>query len=77
LDGVADATMSVIGVDGEGWKEVELNVPGDSVGTFRLFVTAPSSSLNDKRMDLKMSVTNLATGKTESHTNIFAGPEQQ
>jgi len=77
LDGVQDATMTVIGVDGEGMKEVKLNVTGDSVGTFHLFVTAPSSSLNDKRMDLKMTVTNLDTGRTVSHTNIFAGPDLQ
>ncbi len=77
LDGLDTATMSVIGVDGDGLKAVELEVPSDSVGTFRVFVTAPRASLKGKKTDLTLVVRNLDTGKVVRHENLFAGPDQE
>ncbi len=77
LEGLEPATMAVIGVDGEDLKAVELTVPADSVGTFRIFVTAPRASLKDKKTDLTLAVANLDTGKVVRHENFFAGPDQE
>jgi cytochrome c oxidase accessory protein FixG len=76
LEGLPEATMAVIGIDGEGQKEVELPVSPDSVGTFRLFVTAPRSALSSKAVPLTLKVTDTSTGRVMTHDNIFAGPDQ-
>jgi cytochrome c oxidase accessory protein FixG len=75
LEGVPNATMSVIGVDGDALAEVDLSVAADSVGTFRLFVTAPRTSLPGAKADLTMVVTDLNSGTSVRHRNLFAGPE--
>jgi len=75
-EGLKDATLSVIGIDGEGKNEVELPVSPDSVGTFRLFITAPKDSVPSKAVPLTVKVVDLDTGRSMSHENLFAGPEQ-
>jgi cytochrome c oxidase accessory protein FixG len=75
LDGVANATMAVIGIDGDGLKTVDLAVPADDVGTFHLFVTAPKASLSRGKADLTMILSDLDTGAVVRHRNLFAGPE--
>jgi cytochrome c oxidase accessory protein FixG len=71
-----NATLAVIGVDGESLKTVDLTVPRDSVGTFMMFVTAPKASLHGKKAELEVLVTDLATGKVVERDNFFAGPER-
>ena len=73
---LADATMAIIGLDGDHLKTVDLTVSGDSVGTFRLFVTAPRSSIGGRKTDLDFAVTNTDTGKVVHRENLFAGPDQ-
>ena len=76
VEGLNKATMSVIGVDGDQMETVDLPVDGDSVGTFRMFVTAPNASLSGKKADLTFALTNLDTGKVVRRDNLFAGPER-
>ena len=76
LSGVEGATMTLIGVDGEDHKEVKLTTPGDDVSTYRMFVTAPKSSITGKSASLTLTLTNTDTGRVVRHDNIFAGPEQ-
>jgi cytochrome c oxidase accessory protein FixG len=75
VSGVANATVTVIGGEGEDLPAVDLSVPADSVGTFRLFVTAPRSSLASAKTDLIMTVSDLDNKTTERHKNLFAGPD--
>ncbi len=75
LEGLANAGITVIGIDGEGLSAVELGVPPDSVGTYRVFITAPRASLHGKKGDLTVVMTNLSTGKVVRHESFFAGPE--
>jgi len=77
VEGVRDATLNVIGIDGEGLKEVELPVSPDSVGTFHVFVTAPRASLDGKAVPMTVSVADEDNGKVETHRNLFAGPDAE
>jgi cytochrome c oxidase accessory protein FixG len=77
VEGVPAATLSVIGIDGEGKSAVELPVSPDSVGTFHMFVTAPRQAVTSKAMPLTLSVTDEDTGKVMTHQNLFAGPDQE
>ncbi len=76
MAGVPGATLSVIGQDKEGLTDVVLPVEPDSVGTFRIYVTAPKSVMTSKAMPLTLTLTDLDNGKVRSHENLFAGPEQ-
>lgn len=77
LEGVDGATMSVIGQDGDGLTSVDLPVGPDDVGTYHLFVTAPKASISGRKSDLTLVLTNLDSGRTIHHQNIFAGPGQE
>ena len=77
LDGLDAATMSVIGVDGDALKAVDLSVSPDSVGTFHLFVTAPRDAVKNRKTDMTLVLTNRDTGNVVRHQNLFAGPDQE
>jgi cytochrome c oxidase accessory protein FixG len=77
LEDLPEATMSVIGTDGEGLTSVDLHTPPDEVGTFRLFVTVPKSALKSKKVDLTLVLTDLDSGRIVRHRNLFAGPDQE
>jgi cytochrome c oxidase accessory protein FixG len=77
VGGLPGATMTVIGIDGEALSTIDLTTGPDEVGTFRLFVTAPKASLKGKRVDLELILTNLDTGRTIRHPNLFVGPDQE
>ncbi|OIQ94604.1 Ubp3 associated protein Bre5 [mine drainage metagenome] len=74
LEGLPQATMSVIGQDTAAATSVTLPVPPDSVGTFHMFITVPGNQLTGPSMPVTMKVTDEDTGKVVSHNNIFAGP---
>jgi cytochrome c oxidase accessory protein FixG len=75
LEGLPEATMSVIGIDGDALTSVDLTTSADEVGTFRLFVTAPKTSLKSNKVDLSLVLTNLDSGRIVRHRNLFAGPD--
>ena len=77
VDGVADATLNVIGLDGDGLKQIELPVPPDSVGSFRVFVTAPKSAVAGSSVPMTVSVIDQDNGTVQTHRNLFAGPGQE
>ncbi|HXP96825.1 MAG TPA: cytochrome c oxidase accessory protein CcoG [Telmatospirillum sp.] len=75
LEGVPDATMTIIGASGEGLSSVDLTTAPDEVGTFRLFITAPKTSLKSNKSDLTLVLTDLDSGRIVRHRNLFAGPD--
>jgi len=74
IEGLPNATLSVIGMEGEGKTQMDLPVDPDSVGTFHLFITVPKDSVPGKSLPLTVSVKDTDTGRVMSHQNLFAGP---
>lgn len=74
IDGVPGATLRVVGLAEQDSTVVELPVKADSVGTYRIYVTAEPKVLNGKATDLIFQLENTVTGEVLEHTSLFAGP---
>ncbi len=74
VSGVDGAEMTVIGVADEGVEAVSLTARPDDVETYRVFVTAPRSSLDGASSDLEFTLSDVATGETVRYNTVFAGP---
>ena len=73
LAGIDGATMDVVGGPA-GASTTELDVAGDSVGTFQIFVSAPASRITTRQSTLTFA---LSAPKVEVRTEtLFAGPEK-
>lgn len=73
LNGLDGATIDVVGGEGK-VAQAELQVSRDSVGTFRIYVTAPYGKLTSKSMPVTFELDGPSrVVKTES---LFAGPEK-
>jgi polyferredoxin len=73
-DGIAGATMAVIGHQKESVPSVQLPVKPDDVAPFRIFVTAPRASLEGRTTDFDFVLRDNQTGETVDHEAVFAGP---
>ncbi len=73
--GVSGARIDVIGGD-SGVTETELAVEGDTVGTFRLFVTAPDAALKGARQPITFVLTEKGTGQVVHSESMFAAPDR-
>ena len=71
---LAGSEMMVTGIQSQPSTSVELAAAPDEVGTFRVFVRAPATSLEGKRTDFRFVLTDLASGQTRSHATVFNGP---
>ncbi|MGE5517961.1 MAG: cytochrome c oxidase accessory protein CcoG [Bacteroidota bacterium] len=74
-EGIDGARMEVIGGDSN-VTSTELSVDKDSVGTFRLFVTAPDASLKGARQTITFVLTEKGTGKVVRSESMFAAPDR-
>lgn len=74
IDGLDSARLTVIGIAKDPVEQVSLNVAGDTVATFRIFVRAPKSSLDEQFKDMEFILTNTATGEIIEYDTRFAGP---
>ncbi|ARJ64240.1 cytochrome c oxidase accessory protein CcoG [Magnetospirillum sp. ME-1] len=73
LDGDAGGTISVVGGESDA-KAVELRVPRDSVGDFRLYVTLPADKVASRKMPLTFVLS--GPGREVRTETLFAGPER-
>ncbi len=73
--GIPGATIDVVGGDAN-IAQTELAVDKDSVGTFRLFVTAPDSALKGARQPVTFVLTEKATGAVVRNESMFAAPDR-
>jgi cytochrome c oxidase accessory protein FixG len=73
-EGLSGAEITVIGVQPQPSTSVELTVPPDDVGTFRVFVKAPPSSLTGPMTEYKLVLTDLGTRQMLAHKAKFNGP---
>jgi hypothetical protein len=71
--GLEGATISVVGGATRA-PETELQVTGDDIGTFRVYVDAPEASLKGKKTPIFFELTELSEGSTLRTESLFAGP---
>ncbi|EKV32370.1 Type cbb3 cytochrome oxidase biogenesis protein CcoG [Caenispirillum salinarum AK4] len=72
--GIEGATLDVVGYTDGPVDSVQLPVKGDSVGTFRIYVTAPPAALEGSSTELEFVLTNQASGEVMEYDTLFAGP---
>jgi cytochrome c oxidase accessory protein FixG len=75
IDGLESAELWIIGVAPDPVKEATLYVSPDTVGTFKVFVRAPRSSLENHFNKMEFVLINTGTGKKTEYDVTFAGPE--
>ncbi|TAN57757.1 MAG: cytochrome c oxidase accessory protein CcoG, partial [Magnetospirillum sp.] len=73
LSGLDNATMDVVGGE-TGAVRTELQVARDSVGSFRIYVTAPAAKLTGKAMPVAFELN--GPGRKVRTETLFAGPEK-
>ena len=73
VSGVPGARLELVGEDGDG-PTAHLSVSGDQVGTFRLYVTAPATSVSGKKTPLEFTLTDASDGVTVHSSTLFAAP---
>jgi cytochrome c oxidase accessory protein FixG len=74
IEGLPGLTMELIGGNGPA-QELDLAVDKDSVGAFRLFVSAPESAMTGKSATVTFLLTEKdKAGPTIRHDSLFAGP---
>jgi len=73
LEGLAGASMDVVGGASK-VVETELRVPRDSVGEFRVYVTAPIATVVNKAMAVTFRLD--GPSRTVETRTLFAGPER-
>ncbi|MGE5476042.1 MAG: FixG Ig-like domain-containing protein, partial [Bacteroidales bacterium] len=71
--GLPGARIEVVGEDGEA-ATAKLSVPGDTVGTFRLYVTAPRSAVPQTKNPLEFVLTDASEGNVVHSNTVFAAP---
>ncbi len=73
-DGLIGAEIAVFGRHNEPGPYVEVEVPPDDVGSIRVFVKAPASSLSGARTEFGFYLIDLATRETVEVPGAFNGP---
>ncbi len=74
ISGLNGANFTVNGLAKDPVDRVVLEVEGDTVSTFRVFVRAPHESLHDQFEDMAFILTNSETGDVIEYGSRFAGP---
>lgn len=72
--GIADARLTVVGLDGGLSDHATLSVAGDDVSTFQVFVSAPAARLDGRSTRLAFVLVDVATGRAFETSSMFAGP---
>ncbi len=73
LEGLDGATLDVVGGEAR-VASADLAVPRDSVGEFRLYVTAPAAILSGKTLPISFVLE--GNGRTVRTATLFAGPDK-
>ena len=75
VGGLEDVKLGVLGQEVEDGQPVLLDGEPDQVSTYRLFVTAPSSTVDQSVNDLEVVLTDQATGEVFGFDTVFRGPK--
>ncbi|MCB9943084.1 MAG: cytochrome c oxidase accessory protein CcoG [Geminicoccaceae bacterium] len=73
VPGLDDARLEKLG-DTEPSRSVEMVVPMDGVGTYKVMVILPRKDIEGHSMDLDFVLTDKATGDSTLHATVFRGP---
>ena len=73
LEGVPAASMTVVGQD-VGSGPPMLAAGGDTVASYRVFVSVPSAALANEAVPVTFVLTETVTGETDRHDSVFRGP---
>ena len=76
LDGLPGATLTVLGQEQEGADVARLSARPDAVTTYRVYVTAPRSSVTEESQPLAMVLSDQHDDITARHSTVFRGPEE-
>ncbi len=76
LDGIDGLEMTVIGQSKTPVLQTDLTVRPDSVGTFRIFVHAPSENLLQDSQTLFFILLDVADDDTSTYVSTFRGPAE-
>jgi cytochrome c oxidase accessory protein FixG len=72
--GIDGARIEMVGESGNS-PFAQMSVTGDTVGTFRVYVSAPRAALNGTKTPLEFILTDSTDGKTVRSSTLFAAPE--
>jgi len=73
VDGIPGARVQVVGEDSDA-ATARLSVPGDTVGTFRIYVTVPRQAVTGTKTPLNFVLTDAEDGITVRNSTLFAAP---
>ncbi len=74
VEGLKGATMTMIGDDQKDQKVLDLDVKGDHVGTFKIFMKAPRNMLEGASTDITFVLKDKETGEVFNQSTVFRGP---
>lgn len=74
VGGIPDATMQVIGVTNGDVDKVDLVVPADTIGAFKMYVKTDAANVTAQSMSMSFIVRDKDTGELVSQDQVFAGP---
>ncbi|MGE5516614.1 MAG: cytochrome c oxidase accessory protein CcoG [Bacteroidota bacterium] len=74
VSGIPGATIEVVGDTTGKSAQTEMQVPGDDVSAFRLYVSAPEASIQNSKTPLEFVLTDKADGHVVRSDTLFAGP---
>jgi cytochrome c oxidase accessory protein FixG len=75
IEGLAGATLDVVGIEGEGERTALLTAPPDQVTTYRVFVSADPDSLDGAVNDIAFVVSDTESDASARNDSVFRGPE--
>ncbi|HTH17049.1 MAG TPA: cytochrome c oxidase accessory protein CcoG [Magnetospirillum sp.] len=71
---IPGATIDVVGDEAGKRETTELQVPGDDVTAFRLYVNVPEAAVQNSKTPLSFILTDKADGHVVKSETLFAGP---
>ena len=69
FDGIDGLSFKLVGHEGD-----TVEVPGDSVGTFRLLAKVPKSAISERSTSIGVTIQNVESKEESRHDAIFSGP---
>jgi cytochrome c oxidase accessory protein FixG len=75
FSGVADADISVVGLEGDEHLRPELSAKPDTVTTYRIYVRAPAQAVKGVSTPLKFELKDLHGGEIATYDTVFLAPE--
>ena len=75
FSGVANADISVVGLEGDEHVKPELSAKADTVTTYRIYVRAPASAVKGASTPLKFELKDLHGGETATYDTVFLAPD--